>query len=155
MVNYMPSIGQIVTVKNNSSTISGKLVSIDGESYKIKLLLDNGEKKSFLINQVVDADFTFGTFEDAVYHIQASGANRHCHYCYTAVLYAIDLLTCEFKSQPFLVRSTMIRNGIISYLSMEFPTAAYALVPQIEGIINQILYEDGLLKQTNGFPVWT
>lgn len=33
--------------------------------------------------------------------------------------------------------------------------ASYSLLPQLDGIIHQILYEDGLLKMTKGYPVWT
>jgi hypothetical protein len=154
-MQFMPTVGQNVTVKAGTDYISGKILVMDGEENTIKLLLEGGIKQIYNFDQVVKGNFRFGTFYDAIFHLHNAGESRHCEYCYTGLLYGIDLLTCEFRTQPFVVRSSMLKKGIISYLSSDFSTAAYALVPQIEGIINQILYEDGLLKQTNGFPLWT
>jgi hypothetical protein len=45
---------------------------------------------------------------------------------------------------------------LVSYLAQDFATAAYSLFPQADGILFQILHEDGLLKAgKDNFPAWT
>jgi len=41
-------------------------------------------------------------------------------------------------------------------LAQDFAIAAYSLFPQADGILFQILHEDGLLRAcSNNFPIWT
>jgi len=109
----------------------------------------------FSRDKIRGAQFNIGTLEDALYHIINSGSARHCPYCYLGLLYAVDLLATNYEAQAFSARSDLIRGGIISYLEGSFSMASYSLLPQLDGIIHQILYEDGLLKMTKGYPVWT
>jgi hypothetical protein len=71
------------------------------------------------------------------------------------MLYAVDMLATNYEAQAFSSRSNLLKSGIVSYLEGTYPIAAYSLFPQLDGIIHQILYEDGLLKMTQGFPLWT
>ena len=72
------------------------------------------------------------------------------------MLYAVDLLAKTFQAQCFAARSDLIKRGVVSYLAQDFATAAYSLFPQADGILFQILHEDGLLRARPGnFPIWT
>jgi len=72
-----------------------------------------------------------------------------------ALLYAIDLLAKPLEPKSFSSRADLIRRGLISFLAQDYPSAAYSLLPQADGIVTEVLFEDGLLKLTEGFPIWT
>lgn len=150
---FSPFIGQTVTVSCTSGNLEGKLVSLSQTNCSIDV-----PGKGILnlpINDLKLMHFGFPSFEDATKHLADAGEARHCPSCYIALLYAVEFLAIGFSAQAFQVRSDLIRRGIISFLANDFPSAGYALFPQADGIVTQLLHEDGLLKQTQSFPKWT
>lgn len=149
----LPFIGQIITVEGSSGELEGILVSISQTEFVIKP--PEKPEETYPLAAIRTARFNFSTFEDAIKHLADGGEARHCSSCYIGLLYAVEFLSIDFSSQPFVARADAIRRGIISFLLQDFPSAGYSLLPQAEGIITQILHEDGLLKHTKTFPKWT
>lgn len=149
----LPFIGQLVTVQDASGPVEGRLVGLTTKECTIEL--ESGATSTFPLSALESGRFHFPTFEDSIKHLSEAGEARHCASCYIALLYAVGLLSINFEHQAFLARSDLIKRGVISFLAKDFPSAGYSLLPQAEGIATQVLQEDGLLKQTHGFPVWT
>jgi hypothetical protein len=147
---FCPSIGQTVTVGEASGSVEGQLVAIS-----LTIQVPGKEAKVFPIQALKSARFTFPSFEDSARHLADAGEARHCQSCYIALLYAVEFLAIGFTVQAFQARADLIRRGIVNFLANDFPSAGYALLPQAEGIVTQLLHEDGLLKRTEGFPEWT
>lgn len=86
---------------------------------------------------------------------QPWGDARHCPKCYLAVLYGIDLLSTNVAQSAFSARKIGINKGITSFLSHDYSTAGYILLPIADGIVTSVMCEDGLLMNTKTFPKWT
>jgi hypothetical protein len=151
--NLMPFLGSKVEFKSDSGNITGILIGITTSLFIVQI--EDGSVRKFPYSALKSAYVNFGTFNDALKHLADSGELKHCDLCYIAFLYAIDFLGRAFPSQVFQSRSDLIRRGIVSYLAEDYPTAAYSLLPQADGIITHILHEDGLLRKVDGFPIWT
>ncbi len=145
-----PVIGQTIMVENGSGTVEGKLIGI-----ALNVQVPGKGAEAFPVQALKSAKFSFPSFEDAAKHLSDAGVARHCQSCYVALLYAVEFLAIGFSAQAFQARADLIRRGIASFLANDFASAGYALLPQAEGIVTQLLYEDGLLKQTAAFPQWT
>jgi hypothetical protein len=115
----------------------------------------DGNRHVYFIEDVIDQDIGFGTFEDAIFHLSRKNRTRHCSSCYLSTLYALDLLENLPNSQPFLIRRDIIKLGLINYLSEEFLHAAHILIPQSEEILDEILMNESLLEKQEGFFVWS
>ncbi|MGQ9573637.1 MAG: hypothetical protein ACUVV3_10745 [Dehalococcoidia bacterium] len=148
-----PLIGSILVFADGERYVEGTLVALTTKELVIQP--SEGEPRSFPYEALVARRHDFPTFEDTLRHISDSGGNRHCGLCYIAVLYAVDLLAKPLTPKPFATRTDLIRRGLVSFLAQDFPSAAYSLLPQADGITTEILHEDGLLKATPGFPTWT
>jgi len=149
----LPFIGQDVTVRSGSQSDHGVLAGLTESQCTIRR--PDGTSQDYPLSAIERGEFKFLSYQDAFKHLADSGQARHCQSCYIAMLYAVDLLALTFRAQPFVARADLIKRGIISFLGGDYPTATYALFPQVDGITTQILHEDGLLRQTDGFPVWT
>jgi len=153
-----PSLGQKVKVRTSSDPIEGLVVGIRYENNLefCEIILKDDNKYVCLINDIIDYDVTFGTFEDIILHLSGKNSSRHCSSCYLSALYALDLLENLPNSHPFLVRKDIIKYGIMNYLGEEFLHAAHILIPQSEEILNCILMKEGLLEtEGTSFMVWT
>jgi len=117
-------------------------------------LLESGKNEIFPIDDI-DCDIRFGTFEDVTFHLSRKNYSRHCDICYLSALYAFDLLENMSNSSSFLVRKSIIRNGILNFLAEEYSQAICILIPQAEAILNQVLLDEGFLKEREGCLVWT
>lgn len=151
---FFPIIGQILRIEISPDRIeTRKLIALTETNCIVR---DNsGIETTYSRDKIRGADFKLGALDDALFHLVNSGSARHCPYCYIGMLYAVDMLATNFGAQAFSSRSSLLKNGIISYLEGVHPIAGYSLLPQLEGIVHQVLHEDGLLKVTKGFPVWT
>jgi hypothetical protein len=117
--------------------------------------LENGKRDLFPIDESIDCDISFGTFEDVTFHLSRKNNSRHCGACYLSTLYAFDLLENTSNSPSFLIRKGIIKNGILNYLAEEYSEAVYILIPQAEAILNQVLFDEGFLEEREGCFVWT
>ncbi len=55
----------------------------------------------------------------------------------------------------FPSREGIIFKGVIAYLSGDYSSACFHLLPQIDGVVNTRLRDEKLLETTNYFPVWS
>lgn len=154
----LPRFWQKLTLETpTSERVEGLLAGLHCENGQDNCIiqLESGERKTYPLSAIKQLNYNFGSFDDIIYHLSQSGEARHCPYCFLGELFAVDMISVNLKAPPFLNRRELIKKGFINYISGDYPQAAYALIPQAEGIINEVLHEEGLLKETNGFPVWT
>lgn len=149
----LPFIGQAVTVTRPDGYLEGDLISLS--QTECVIATPGKPEAAFPLSALRSARFNFPTFEDSIKHLADAGEARHCPSCYISMLYAVEFVAIDFASQPFVARTEAIRRGIVSFLSLDFPSAGYTLLPQADGIVTQVLQEDGLLKQTKTFAKWT
>lgn len=152
-----PSVGQNVTIKTSKGAIHGLVMGLRNENGQelCEVQLESGKREIHPINDNIDCDISFGTFEDVIFHLSRKNNSRHCDACYLSALYAFDLLANMSNSPSFLVRKSIIKNGILNYLGEEYSQAAYILIPQAEAILNQVLLDEGFLEMREGSLIWT
>jgi hypothetical protein len=153
----LPRFWQKLTLETSTGEkVEGLLAGLHCENGQDNCViqLESGERKTYTLSAIKQINYNFGSFDDTIYHLSQSGESRHCPYCYLAVLFAVDMLSVNLKAAPFLKRRDLIKKGLINYISCDYSQAAYSLIPQAEGIINEVLHEEGLLKETKGFPMW-
>ncbi len=152
-----PSIGQKVTIRTSKGPIHGLVIGLRNENEQelCEVQLESGKREIYPINDNIDCDISFGTFEDVIFHLSRKNNSRHCGACYLSTLYAFDLLVNMSNSPSFLVRKSIIKNGILNYLGEEYSQAVYILIPQAEAILNQVLLDEGFLEEREGGLIWT
>jgi hypothetical protein len=54
----------------------------EGAKELCEVLLENGKNEIVSIDDNIDCDVCFGTFEDATFHLSRKNNSRHCDACY-------------------------------------------------------------------------
>ncbi|HFG2205917.1 TPA: hypothetical protein ACMDRY_003560 [Vibrio cholerae] len=150
-MNYPITINDFVTLE---SGFSGCVVGFEKGEF---ILEDkNGEQRRFPINkQQIDVNFKFPTFKDALFHASQSVKSSHCEFCALAKLYSYELLQKNLLASLFPNREEIIFKGVVAYIGEEYSSTCFHLLPQIDGVVNQRLINEGLLEETDNYPVWS
>lgn len=151
-MNFPITINDLVTL---SSGFSGRIVGFDNGEYVVEN--ENGEQERFSenIQRKVEVNFNFPNFKDALFHASQSVKSSHCDFCSLARLYSYELLQKPLLASLFPQREEIMFKGVLSYVSEEYSSTCFHLLPQIDGVVNQRLILEGLLEETDQFPIWT
>jgi hypothetical protein len=151
-LNFPITINDFITLE---SGFSGYVVGFEKGEF---ILEDkNGEQQRFPLNtqQQIDVNFNFPTFKDALFHASQSVKSSHCDFCALAKLYSYELLQKPLLASLFPSREEIMFKGVIAYVSEEYSSTCFHLLPPIDGVVNQRLIDEGLLEETDNFPVWS
>ena len=151
-MNIPISVNDIITLKNG---FKGRVISIDIENILVESNLGERELISIHCLENIEVKFNFPSYKDALYHASESIKSAHCEFCSIARLYSHELIQKELLIELFPERVEIIFKGVLSYISKEFSSCCFYLLPQIDGVINKRLINEGLLKYGKTYPLWT
>jgi len=148
-LEYRLLIGDEVTTENG---VRGRVISLAQDLIVIQAV--NGTVQHLKGHQNFVLHTKFTTESDALFHALQAVKNSHCKFCGNAKLYSLELLDKELLESLFPERGELCLKGVISFLGGDYSSCCYYLLPQIEGSFNEILYDEGLLSHSEGFPRW-
>jgi hypothetical protein len=149
-LDYRLIIGDSITTSNG---VRGNVLSMAPNLITIQL--DDGSIQYLqgILNCTIHTNFT--TESDALIHATEAVNNSHCSFCGHAKLYSLELLKKHLLEALFPERGELCFKGVINFLSGEYSSCCYHLLPQIEGAFNKVLSDEGLLIYGDGFPKWS
>lgn len=82
-----------------------------------------------------------------------------CKICFSAKVFAVSFILSvenkKFIKNEFKDRANHIVDGLFLFLQKKSAAAIYVILPQLDGIVKDHLMTAGLLKETDGYPIWT
>ncbi|EHR1015591.1 hypothetical protein KS878_004324 [Vibrio parahaemolyticus] len=149
-MDYRLVIGDTITL---SDGVRGKVVSITQNIIAIQLEDGSICNIEGRINCQINTKFT--TESDALIHAVEAVNKSHCSFCGNAKLYSLELLDKPLLEQLLPERGELSFKGVVNFLSCEYSSCCYHLLPQIEGAFNRVLSDEGLLNFGDGYPKWS
>lgn len=146
------TINDLVTLQ---SGFSGKVVAFDDAFFVLESKDGKRERLALNAPERIKVNFNFPSLKDALFHASESAQFSHCEFCSVAKVYSYELLQKPLLAKLFPSREEIIFKGVIAYLSGDYSSACFHLLPQIDGVVNARLRDEKLLETTGYFPVWS